>query len=57
VCRMLLDSSSILHTVHTIRVLAPQDPSQQHQVLETICSSIQSGNPEDGHSGARNMLW
>jgi len=25
-------------------------------VLETICSNIWSGTPEDGHNGARNML-
>ena len=23
--------------------------------METICSIIQSGTPEDGHNGARNM--
>jgi len=26
------------------------------QVLKTICSSVQPSTPEDGHSGARNML-
>ena len=35
---------------------APQDASQQHQVLETICGNIRSSTPEDGHNGARNML-
>ena len=47
----------ILLTVHTTRVPVPQGSSQQHQVLEAIfCSNIRSGTPEDGHSGARNML-
>ena len=46
----------ILLTVHTTRVPVPQGSSQQHQLLETICGSIQSGTPEDWHSGARNML-
>ena len=35
---------------------APQDSSQQHQVLETICSNIRSSAPEDGHNDSRNML-
>ena len=26
------------------------------KVLKTICSSVQPYTPEDGHSGARNML-
>ena len=34
----------------------PQDSSQQHQVLGTICSNIRSSAPEDGHNDARNML-
>ena len=52
----LVESSSIIYTVHTVHYPAPQGSSQQHQVLETICSNVRSGTPEDGHSGARNML-
>ena len=52
-----LGSQEHAGSVHTARVfLAHQGFSQQHQVLETICSDIQSGSPEDGHSGAQNML-
>jgi hypothetical protein len=47
---------NILHTVHSARFPAPQDSSQQHQVLETIRGNIRSSTPEDGHNGARNML-
>jgi len=43
-------------TVHTARFPAPQDSSQQHQVLETICNNMRSSAPEDGHNIARNML-
>jgi hypothetical protein len=45
-----------LHTVHTDRFPVPQDTSQQHQVLGTICSNIRFSAPEDGHNDARNML-
>ena len=48
--------SSIIYTVHTVLYPAPQGSSQQHPVLDTICSSLQSGTPEDGRSGAWNML-
>jgi len=37
------------------RFPSPKGSSQQHQVLETICSTIRSSTPEDGHNGARNM--
>ena len=51
------DTDTNLHTVHktTHRSSGPQP---QHLVLNTICSSIQSiqpNIPEDGHVDARNM--
>ena len=52
----LVESSSIIYTVYTVHYQTPQGSSQQQQVLETTCSNLQSGTPEDGHSGARNML-